>query len=177
MTMDVVVGRLGRPHGVHGEISVEIRTDDPENRFAIGAKITVKETNQLLTVTATRWHLSRLLIKFEEIQDRTQVDKVRGKLLVLNINPQESLTNENEFYEFQLIDLDVFDQNNEKLGVVKEVLPGSAQAIIVVKTPDNREVMVPFVNQLVPVVDIKNKKIMMNPPQGLFDEENAEDAR
>lgn len=46
--MDVVVGRLGRPHGVHGEISVEVRTDDPENRFAIGAKITVKENNQNL---------------------------------------------------------------------------------------------------------------------------------
>ena len=54
--MDVVVGRLGRPHGVHGEISVEVRTDDPENRFAIGAKITLKETNQVLTVAATRWH-------------------------------------------------------------------------------------------------------------------------
>jgi 16S rRNA processing protein RimM len=175
--MDVVVGRLGRPHGVHGEISVEVRTDDPENRFAIGAKITVKENNQELTVAATRWHLSRLLIKFEEIQDRTAVDKVRGKLLVVEFNPEEALASDNEFYEFQLIDLEVFNTNNEKLGVVKEVLPGSAQALIVVKTIDNKEVMVPFVNQLVPEVDIKNKRVVMNPPVGLFDEENAEDAR
>jgi len=175
--MDVVVGRLGRPHGVHGEISVEVRTDDPENRFAIGAKITLKETNQVLTVAATRWHLSRLLIKFEEIQDRTQVDQVRGKLLVVEVDPAEATLGNNEFYEFQLIDLEVFNQKNEKLGVVKEVLPGSAQALIVVKTPENKEVMVPFVNQLVPEVDIKNKRIVMNPPSGLFDEENAEDAR
>ncbi len=175
--MDVVVGRLGRPHGVHGEISVEVRTDDPENRFAIGAKITVKENNKKLTVASTRWHLSRLLIKFEEIQDRTQVDAVRGKLLVVEVDPNEATLGNNEFYEFQLIDLDVFNTNNEKLGVVKEVLPGSAQALIVVKTLDNKEVMVPFVNQLVPEVDIKNKRVVMNPPSGLFDEENAEDAR
>jgi 16S rRNA processing protein RimM len=175
--MDVVVGRLGRPHGVHGEISVEVRTDDPENRFAIGAKITVKENNKKLTVASTRWHLSRLLIKFEEIQDRTQVDAVRGKLLVVEVDPNEATLGNNEFYEFQLIDLEVFNTNNEKLGVVKEVLPGSAQALIVVKTLDNKEVMVPFVNQLVPEVDIKNKRVVMNPPSGLFDEENAEDAR
>ena len=175
--MDVVVGRLGRPHGVHGEISVEVRTDDPENRFAIGAKITVKENNKKLTVASTRWHLSRLLIKFEEIQDRTQVDAVRGKLLVVEVDPNEATLGNNEFYEFQLIDLEVFNTNNEKLGVVKEVLPGSAQALIVVKTLDNKEVMVPFVNQLVPEVDIKNKRVVMNPPNGLFDEENAEDAR
>ena len=175
--MDVVVGRLGRPHGVHGEISVEVRTDDPENRFAIGAKITVKENNKKLTVASTRWHLSRLLIKFEEIQDRTQVDAVRGKLLVVEVDPNEATLGNNQFYEFQLIDLDVFNTNNEKLGVVKEVLPGSAQALIVVKTLDNKEVMVPFVNQLVPEVDIKNKRVVMNPPSGLFDEENAEDAR
>ena len=175
--MDVVVGRLGRPHGVHGEISVEVRTDDPENRFAIGAKITVKENNKKLTVASTRWHLSRLLIKFEEIQDRTQVDAVRGKLLVVEVDPNEATLENNQFYEFQLIDLDVFNTNNEKLGVVKEVLPGSAQALIVVKTLDNKEVMVPFVNQLVPEVDIKNKRVVMNPPSGLFDEENAENAR
>ncbi len=175
--MDVVVGRLGRPHGVHGEISVEVRTDDPENRFAIGAKITVKENNKKLTVASTRWHLSRLLIKFEEIQDRTQVDAVRGKLLVVEVDPNEATLGNNQFYEFQLIDLEVFNTNNEKLGVVKEVLPGSAQALIVVKTLDNKEVMVPFVNQLVPEVDIKNKRVVMNPPSGLFDEENAEDAR
>ncbi len=175
--MDVVVGRLGRPHGVHGEISVDVRTDDPENRFAIGAKITVKENNKKLTVASTRWHLSRLLIKFEEIQDRTQVDAVRGKLLVVEVDPNEATLGNNQFYEFQLIDLDVFNTNNEKLGVVKEVLPGSAQALIVVKTLDNKEVMVPFVNQLVPEVDIKNKRVVMNPPSGLFDEENAEDAR
>jgi 16S rRNA processing protein RimM len=175
--MDVVVGRLGRPHGVHGEISVEVRTDDPENRFAIGAKITVKENNQKLTIAATRWHLSRLLIKFEEIQDRTEVDAVRGKLLVVEVDPTAATLGNNEFYEFQLIDLEVFNQNNEKLGTVKEVLPGNAQALIVVKTPENKEVMVPFVNQLVPEVDIKNKRIVMNPPSGLFDEENAEDAR
>ena len=95
--MDVVVGRLGRPHGVHGEISVEVRTDDPENRFAIGAKITVKENNQKLTVASTRWHLSRLLIKFEEIQDRTQVDQVRGKLLVVEVDPAEATLGNNEF--------------------------------------------------------------------------------
>ena len=66
--MDVVVGRLGRPHGVHGEISVEVRTDDPKNRFAIGSKITLKETNQVLTVAATRWHLSRLLNDINEAE-------------------------------------------------------------------------------------------------------------
>ena len=102
---------------------------------------------------------------------------MRGKLLVVEVDPAEATLGNNEFYEFQLIDLEVFNANNEKLGVVKEVLPGTAQSLIVVKTMDNKEVMVPFVNQLVPEVDIKNKRVVMNPPSGLFDEENAEDAR
>ena len=68
--MDLVVGRLGRPHGVHGEISVEVRTDEPETRFAKGSKLSIKESNKQLTVFSSRWHQEKMLVKFEEITDR-----------------------------------------------------------------------------------------------------------
>jgi 16S rRNA processing protein RimM len=174
--MDVVVGRLGRPHGVHGEISVEVRTDDPEKRFAIGAKVTLKDADKELTIVATRWHLDRMLITFAEVTDRNQADEVKGKTITVSVIEEEISTKTNEFYEFQLVGLPVFDTEAKELGEVKEVLPGTAQSLIVVKTAKG-EVLVPFVNQIVPKVDLENKKIIMNPPVGLFDEENAEDAR
>lgn len=175
--MNVVVGRLGRPHGVHGEISVEVRTDDPGTRFAIGAKVTLKENNQPLTIAATRWHQQRMLIKFIEINDRDAADGVKGKHLTVEIDPLALPENENDFYEFQLIGCQVIDTKDVILGEVLNVLPGSAQALIVVKTIDNKEVLVPFVEQIVPVVDIEKRQIVLNPPNGLFDEENAIDAR
>lgn len=174
--MDLVVGRLGRPHGVHGEISVEVRTDEPEIRFAKGSKLSLKETNNQLTVLSSRWHQEKMLVKFEEITDRDLANDIKGKTLVIEIDPNSIETKKDQYYEFQLTGLKVIDKNEKTLGQIKEVITGLAQDLLVVATVDKKEVLVPFVKQIVINVDLNQKLITMDPPLGLFDEENAIDA-
>jgi len=174
--MDLVVGRLGRPHGVHGEISVEVRTDEPELRFAKGSKLSVKESNNQLTVLSSRWHQEKMLVKFEEITDRDLANEIKGKTLTIKIDPNSIETKKDQYYEFQLVDLKVIDKNNKTLGQIKEVITNLAQDLLVVETVDKREVLVPFVKQIVTNVDLNKKLVIMDPPTGLFDEENAIDA-
>lgn len=174
--MDLVVGRLGRPHGVHGEISVEVRTDEPEIRFAKGSKLSVKESNNQLTVLSSRWHQEKMLVKFEEITDRDLANEIKGKTLTIKIDPNTIETKKDQYYEFQLAGLKVIDKNDKTLGQIKEVITNLAQDLLVVETVDKREVLVPFVKQIVTNVDLEKKLIIMDPPTGLFDEENAIDA-
>ncbi|MFM7139465.1 MAG: ribosome maturation factor RimM [Actinomycetes bacterium] len=174
--MDLVVGRLGRPHGVHGEISVEVRTDEPEIRFAKGSKLSVKENNNQLTVLSSRWHQEKMLVKFEEITDRDLANEIKGKTLTIKIDPNSIETKKDQYYEFQLAGLKVIDKNDKTLGQIKEVITNLAQDLLVVETVDKREVLVPFVKQIVTNVDLNKKLVIMDPPTGLFDEENAIDA-
>ena len=174
--MDLVVGRLGRPHGVHGEISVEVRTDEPEIRFAKGSKLSLKESNNQLTVLSSRWHQEKMLVKFEEITDRDLANDIKGKTLVIEIDPASIETKKDQYYEFQLTGLKVIDKNEKTLGQIKEVITGLAQDLLVVETEERKEVLVPFVKQIVINVDLNQKLITMDPPRGLFDEENAIDA-
>ena len=174
--MDLVVGRLGRPHGVHGEISVEVRTDEPELRFAKGSKLSVKESNNQLTVLSSRWHQEKMLVKFEEITDRDLANEIKGKTLTIKIDPNSIETKKDQYYEFQLAGLKVIDKNGKTLGQIKEVITNLAQDLLVVETVDKREVLVPFVKQIVTTVDLDKKIVIMDPPTGLFDEENAIDA-
>lgn len=174
--MDLVVGRLGRPHGVHGEISVEVRTDEPEIRFAKGSKLSVRESNNQLTVLSSRWHQEKMLVKFEEITDRDLANEIKGKTLTIKIDPNSIETKKDQYYEFQLAGLKVIDKNDKTLGQIKEVITNLAQDLLVVETVDKREVLVPFVKQIVTNVDLDKKQVIMDPPTGLFDEENAIDA-
>ena len=174
--MDLVVGRLGRPHGVHGEISVEVRTDEPELRFAKGSKLSIKESNNQLTVLSSRWHQEKMLVKFEEITDRDRANEIKGKTLTIKIDPNSIETKKDQYYEFQLAGLKVIDKNDKTLGKIKEVITNLAQDLLVVETVDKREVLVPFVKQIVTNVDLDKKQVIMDPPTGLFDEENAIDA-
>lgn len=174
--MDLVVGRLGRPHGVHGEISVEVRTDEPELRFAKGSKLSLKESNNQLTVLTSRWHQEKMLVKFEEITDRDLANEIKGKTLTIKIDPNSIETKKDQYYEFQLAGLKVIDKNDKTLGQIKEVITNLAQDLLVVETVDKREVLVPFVKQIVTNVDLNKKLVIMDPPTGLFDEENAIDA-
>ncbi|MFM1826591.1 MAG: hypothetical protein RLZZ37_1226 [Actinomycetota bacterium] len=174
--MDLVVGRLGRPHGVHGEISVEVRTDEPDIRFAKGSKLFIKDSKNQLTVLSSRWHQEKMLVKFEEITDRDLANEIKGKTLMIQIDPNKIETKKDQYYEFQLAGLTVADKNNKDLGQIKEVITGLAQDLLVVETKEKKEVLVPFVKQIVTNVDLEEKLVTMDPPVGLFDEENAIDA-
>lgn len=174
---EVVVGRIGKPHGVKGELSVELRTDEPERRFAVGAVLRTQSPQGTapgaarpasLAVKGTRWHQSRLLVTFEEISDRNAAEAVRGLLLAVEIDPAEAPEDPEEFYDHQLVGLRVVTTEGGEVGELAEVVHGTAQDLLSVRTPDGREVLVPFVAALVPEVDVAGGRVVVEDRPGLL---------
>jgi len=177
-THEVVVGRIGRPHGVHGELTVELRTDEPERRFEDGVVLGTRLPNgdepagpdrpATLSVRSTRWHQSRLLVRFGEVADRTAAEHLRGLLLVTDVDPAEVPDDPEEFYDHQLVGLQVSTTDGRPVGQVAEVVHGTGQDLLAVRTGEGREVLVPFVSQLVPVVDVVAGRLEVADRPGLL---------
>jgi 16S rRNA processing protein RimM len=176
-TTEVVVGRIGRAHGVHGEVSVEPRTDEPDRRFADGVVLGTRSPlggpaapgrPGTLTVARTRWHQSRLLVTFVELRDRTAAEAVRGLTLVTDVDTAEAPEDPEEFYDHQLVGLAVVTTEGAEVGAVSEVLHTTAQDLLVVRTPEGAELLVPFVSALVPVVDVAAGRLEVRDRPGLL---------
>jgi 16S rRNA processing protein RimM len=169
----LVVGRIGKPHGLRGEVSVEPRTDEPDRRFATGARLRTErhrpgaDDRGELTVLGTRWHSGRLLVVFEEIADRDAAEEARGTLLVVPVDPHESPEDPEEFYDHQLVGLSVEDGDGVRLGQVVSVEHGGGQDLLHIDV-DGAEVLFPFVTALVPVVDVQGGRIVVDDRPGLL---------
>lgn len=176
-TTEVVVGRIGRAHGVKGEVSVELRTDEPDRRFADGAVLRTQTPQgtapapprpSALTVLRTRWHQSRLLVTFDELVDRTTAETVRGLTLLTDVDRDETPQDPEEFYDHQLVGLSMVSTDGIPVGEVTEVLHGAGQDLLVVRAADGREVLVPFVTAIVPVVDVAGGTMQVADRPGLL---------
>jgi 16S rRNA processing protein RimM len=171
-SIEVVVGRIGKPHGLRGEVTVELRTDEPDRRFAVGTTLRAERSRNApspwpeLTVTATRWHQTTLLVRFEEIADRTTAEGARGILLHASVPPDESPDDPEEFYDHQLVGLAAEDVDGRPLGEVTGVLHG-AQDILQIRATDGRDTLVPFVAVLVPEVDVPGGRLVVADRPGL----------
>jgi 16S rRNA processing protein RimM len=174
--MQLVVGRISRPHGVHGELAVDVRTDDPELRLAVGAVlVTEPAAAGPLTVERTRWHSGRLLVTFHGIQDRNEADDLRGVLLLVDSEELEEIADPDEFRDHELIGLSVVAPDGEHVGNVADVLH-YGQDLLVVRGSGKRtgaEIMIPFVSAIVPEVDVAGGVLRIDPPLGLLDPEAA----
>lgn len=170
--MLLVVGRIGRAHGVRGEATIEVRTDDPDARFPIGATLqTDPASHGPLTITSGRVHNGILLLGFAGISDRTAVEKLRNTLLLSDVDI-DAETSDDLYHVAHIKGCKVFlaDSNGEsgrEIGIVTDVLELPAQDTLVIETA-NGERLVPFVTEMVPLIDIKNKKIIIAPPEGLL---------
>jgi len=174
--MQLVVGRIGRPHGVRGELAVEVRTDDPELRLAAGAVLKTEPVAAgPLTVTRTRWHSGRLLASFAGVNDRDAADELRGTLLVVDSAELEEIADPDEFRDYQLIGLTVIGPHDEVIGEVRDVLHYGQDLLLVAGQGDRAgvEIMIPFVAAIVPDVDIANGQLRIDPPPGLLDPDEA----
>jgi 16S rRNA processing protein RimM len=171
--IEVVVGRVGRPHGVRGEVTVDVRTDEPELRFAPGARLRAEapagadRRPGTLTVVRTRRHQQRLLVTFEEAEDRTAAEALRGLVLHATLPADATPEDPEEFYDHQLVGLAVHDLDGSRLGEVVAVAHGAAQDLLTVRTPDGREALVPFVAALVPEVDVPGGRLVVADRPGL----------
>ncbi|HET6560574.1 MAG TPA: ribosome maturation factor RimM [Marmoricola sp.] len=173
---EVVVGRIGRPHGTRGELSVEPRTDEPDRRFAVGTELLVRRPGagpapayDVLTVTSARWHQDRLLVRFEELADRTAAEGARGLVLATTVAPHERPENPEEFYDHQLVGLAVVTTDGREVGTVAEVLHPGAQDLLVVDREGRDAALVPFVSALVPEVDLDGGRLVVADRPGLLE--------
>ena len=160
--MRLLVGRIGRAHGILGEATIEVRTDEPDRRFAIGAVVQT-DTHGDLTITSGRVHNGILLLGFNGITDRNGIEKFRNTLLYADVDINEENDDEDEYHVMQLIGCQAVLESGEAYGEVTDVINLPGQDLLAIKTVQGEQ-LIPFVHQLVPTVDVANKKVVVIPP-------------
>jgi 16S rRNA processing protein RimM len=191
-SIEVVVGRIGKPHGIRGEVTVDVRSDEPDRRFQPGARLMTEPqrgsafAHRTLTVQRARWHQTTLLVTFDELSDRNTAETARGVVLRATVAADETPEDPDEFYDHQLEGLAAYDVDGAHLGEIAGLVHG-AQDLLRVSTIDGREALVPFVAALVPEVDIAGGRVVIADRPGLVqllpddveedeDDEKLEDA-
>ena len=172
--MLLVVGRIGRAHGVAGEATIEVRTDVPDERFYIGAKLFAEGVEsspfKQLTIASIRNHNGILLLKFEEVSDRNGIEALRDTILKSEVDMADEHQDEDEFHVQQLIGLKVALENGQVIGNLEDVLNLPGQDLLAITSiADGHEILIPFIYEFVPNVDLDEGIITVNPPDGLLD--------
>jgi 16S rRNA processing protein RimM len=172
--VQLIVGRIGRAHGIKGDVTVEVRTDEPELRLGPGAVLmTDPATAGPLTIASGKVHSGRLLLRFEGVDDRNAAEALRGTLLIAEIDPEDRPEDPEEFYDHQLVGLDVFLKDGTLVGELTEVVHLPYQDLLTVVRPDGSEVLIPFVTAIVPEIDLEEQRAVITPPPGLIDPADA----
>ncbi|HWI43834.1 MAG TPA: ribosome maturation factor RimM [Nocardioides sp.] len=171
-SIEVTIGRIGKPHGIRGEVTVDVRSDEPDRRYVAGARLLVEPPrgsafpHPTLTVARTRWHQGVLLVMFEELADRNAAEAARGVVLKAAVDADEVPEDPEEFYDHQLVGLQAYDVDGTLLGELVGLMHG-AQDILRIRTTDGREALVPFVSALVPEVDVAGGRVVIADRPGL----------
>ncbi|MGF1647761.1 MAG: ribosome maturation factor RimM [Kineosporiaceae bacterium] len=177
----LVAGRVVRGHGLRGEAVVDVRSDQADRRFAPGAVLDTVPDVGRLTVTGVRRHHDRLLVRFAGVADRDAADALRGTDLLVDVTAEltgadptaeptgADLTAEaGAWFVLELVGCVVTDTAGSPLGRVSGVVSAPGHDLLVVAY-EGRDVLVPFVGALVPVVDVAARRVVVDPPGGLFD--------
>jgi 16S rRNA processing protein RimM len=160
--MRLLVGRIGRAHGILGEATIEVRTDEPDRRFAVGSTVSTDSHGELKIISG-RVHNGILLLGFDGFNDRNAIEKLRNTLLYADVDINEASDVADEYHVLQLIGCQVILEDGEVFGEVTDVINLPGQDLLAIETNEGEQ-LIPFVHQLVPAVDIKNKKITVIPP-------------
>ncbi|MBS9534203.1 ribosome maturation factor RimM [Mycobacterium sp. M1] len=170
--MELTVGRVVKAHGIAGEVVVDVRTDDPEDRFAPGTVLRAKKRGEKprdCVVESARQHGARLLVRLAGVTDRDAADAIRGSLLVIDSADLPPIDEDDTFYDHQLEGLRVRTVAGEDLGTVTEVLHTGAGELLSVKRTGGGELLVPFVAAIVTSVSLEDRVVQIDPPDGLLD--------
>ena len=167
LAMELNIGRVVKSHGIKGEVAVDITTDDPDVHFAVGETLTGRQAGKEveLTVKTMRPHQKRLLVSFEEVPDRTAADSLRG--MKFFAEPLEHDAEEDGYYDHGLTGLEV-RMKGARIGEVTGVMDTPNRKILEVDY-QGREVLIPFVMDIVPEVDLEHGYLTITPPEGLLD--------
>lgn len=171
----VRIARIGKPHGIRGEVTVELYTDSPETRFERGNVFAVLSESEVhdsfpeVTVEKARWNKNILLLKFAEFSDRNTAELLRNSELYAE--PEESADDDDSWYADDLIGLAVHQEGFDapSLGEVSDLITGEAQDLLEIRLADGSEVLLPFVKEIVPEIDEERGAIVITPPPGLLE--------
>ncbi len=166
--MQLVVGRIGRAHGVLGEATVQVQTDDPDLRFKVGAKL-ILDNGKDLTIRSARWHNQILLLAFDGVVDRNQIEELRDQMISAEVDITS--LSPGEYHYQQLLGCQVFLQSDELIGEVDEIVKLPSQDLLSV-AKNGKKVLIPMVKKIIISIDILTKKIVVDPPEGLLDVTN-----
>jgi 16S rRNA processing protein RimM len=163
-----VVARLGRAHGLRGEINAQLHTDVPQERFRPGAVFSTDPAGSgPLTLERAREYQDGVLLSFQGVQDRAAAEQLGGTRLLVRVTPS---VESDAWYPEELLGLAVRTPQGRPLGQVAGLEPAAAQDLLVVRTEAGQDVLVPFVTALVPVVDLVAGEVVVDPPGGLFED-------
>ena len=177
----VAVGRIGRAHGLRGEVSVIPWTDTPDERFVVGVELTVGNGQGVvlpdtltLVIETARVHSGRWLLGFVGVVDRNGAEALQGRTLMLPTVARPPIADPDEFYDSDLVGLTARTADGAELGRVTDVVHGPVGDYLVLSVTGAagepaREHLVPFVSAIVPVVDVAGGTVTVDPPEGLFD--------
>jgi 16S rRNA processing protein RimM len=168
--MQLVVGRIVKAHGIGGEVAVDVRTDDPDHRFGAGTPLQTDPAERgPLTVERARWHSGRLLVRFSGVTDRSAAEALRGTLLVADSATSAPAGDAEDFWDHDLVGLTAVLADGTTLGTVLEVLHPAGPDVLVIQRAGAGEVLVPFVHDIVPTVDLAAGQLVVTPPEGLLE--------
>ncbi len=170
--MKVTVARIGRAHGLKGEVSLDVRTDIPEERLVVGA---IYETEPAsagpLTITKVRTQGDRWYAAFAQIEGRTAAEDARGIELLIEADSDEE---DDAWYVYDLVGLRAERPDGTVLGEVTDLLSMPAQDLLQIRQGDGHVALIPFVEAFVPEVDIEGGRVILTPPYGLLSGETPE---
>ena len=170
MTKYISVGKILNFHGIKGEAKVGF-TKNQEDFFCSLSEVFVKVEHNYkpLVIENVRLHKNYALVKFEGINSINELMEYKGAFLYVEEETIRENLEEDEFLIDELVSLEVFDENNKKLGFVVGVSNNGASDLLAVKTNSKKIVLIPFVKAIVTDVSIKDKKIVINNIEGLVE--------
>lgn len=172
--MLLVIGQILRPHGIRGEVIVDVRTDEPDERFAAGSELRTDPADAgPLRVEVARLHAAagrnKMIVAFDGIADRNGAESLRGTLLVVESADLPETLDPDEFHDHELIGLAAITPEGERLGEITRIEHAPASDLLVLRQPDGRTALVPFVKAMVPEVVLAEGRVVMTLPPGLLD--------
>jgi len=168
---ELLVGRVAKAHGIAGELAVDIHTDSPEERFAPGAVLSARLRDRSVrpvTVATAREHSGRLLVRFDEVPDRNVAETMRGAQLLVSADELPQSDDPDAFYDHELEGLTAVLADGTEVGTVREIARSPGGELLVLTRQDGTDALVPFVRQIVPEVDVKGGRVVLDPPEGLL---------
>jgi 16S rRNA processing protein RimM len=158
----LAVGYLRKPHGLHGEMLMDILTDYPE-RLVVGRELTAGSDHEVLVIESVRGHSKGLLVKFKGINSPEEAGRLRNTELSIHSADVPELP-EGEYYHHQLIGIHVVDVSGKPLGVITEILETGANDVYLIVSESGDELLVPVISGITVSVDLDARQMVINPP-------------